>query len=172
MGLFKKLSKALFGEVDTSGAINAANQGNARARQLLNPGIAANESALARVSELLSNPGSFEGSPAFDFALNQGVAARDKSAAARGQLGSGAQQKELTAFGTGLANQERGNEIMRFLQFIGQTNPNVRLAAVNEGQLGKDLAGIHLGKENADMAGASSLFSGVSGLLGAGLGRF
>ena len=172
MGLFDKISGLFVDPVDTSGAINARREGNEKARALLDPGISANTAALDRVAELLGNPNAFQGTPAFNFAFDQGVRARDRSAAARGQLGSGAFQKELTAFGQGLANQERGNEIMRFLQFIGQTSPNVRLAAVNEGQLGKDLASIDLGAENARVAGSSSLLGGVLGLAGAGLGRF
>ncbi len=171
MSFLKKLSKKIFGEVDTQPAIDAANQGNQKARALLNPGIEANESALARVAALLNNPGSFEGTPGFRFALDESIGALDKSAAARGVLGSGGHQKELQQRAIGLANQDFGNEFNRFMALIGATNPNVRFAAGNERQLGNDLAGIHLGKENADMAGANSLFGALGSLTGAAIGR-
>ncbi|MCP5086489.1 MAG: hypothetical protein GY952_06780 [Rhodobacteraceae bacterium] len=172
MGLFDSIAKLFIDPVDTSGAESAAKQGTERARGLLQPGISANETAIARVMALLQDPGSFQGTPAFDFALDQGVAARDKSAAARGTLGSGGFQKELTAFGQGLANQERGNEIARFLAFINQTGPNVRQGAANELGLGKDLAGISLGAENARVGTSSSLLKGSLGLAGAAFGAF
>jgi len=51
----------------------------------------------------------FQTGPGYGFAMDQGVQALDRSAAARGGLYSGAQGKALTGFGQGLANQEWGN---------------------------------------------------------------
>ncbi len=172
MGLFDTISKWLIDPVDTSGAEASARKGKDASRALLQPGISANQDALARIAALLNDPDSFQGTPGFQFAMDQGVQARDRSAAARGQIGSGGLQKELTAFGTGLAQQDRGNEIARFLQFIGQTNPNVRHAALNENQLGQDLAGLQIGAENARVGTSSGLMSAMASLAGAGIGAF
>lgn len=172
MGLFDKISKLFVDPVDTSGAVNAVNTSTTSALGRIQPNIDASNVTRDRILQLLTDPGSFEGSPGFNFALDQGVQARDRSASARGQLGSGNQLKELTAFGQGLANQERGNEINRFLAFLGQTNPaNTQAADIDLNQ-GKNLAGISLGAENARVNSASSLLGGVLGLGGAALGRF
>lgn len=48
----------------------------------------------------------FRASPGYDFRMDQGTQAIDRSAAARGALGSGATLKALTQYGQGLADQE------------------------------------------------------------------
>ena len=55
----------------------------------------------------------FQTSPGYDFVLDQGVGAIDRSAAARGGLYSGATGKALSEFGAGLANQEWNNYLSR-----------------------------------------------------------
>lgn len=50
----------------------------------------------------------FNTSPGYQFAFDQGVKGLDRSAAARGMLGSGNQQQDLVKFGQGIANQEYG----------------------------------------------------------------
>ena len=172
MGLFDSISSLFVSPVDTSGATRSLNRASQSALDRLQPNIDASNVTRDRLLALLNDPGSFEGTPAFDFALDQGVQARDRSAAARGQLLSGNQQKELTAFGQGLANQERGNEINRFLSFLSQTNPANTAAADIDLNKGKNLASIQLGAENARVNSASSLLGGVLGLGGAALGRF
>lgn len=57
--------------------------------------------------------GGFEASPGYKFALDQGQAAIDGSAAARGNVFSGATLKAQQEFGTGLAQQEYGNFLNR-----------------------------------------------------------
>lgn len=66
--------------------------------------------------------GSFDGSkvnvtqdPGYQFRMNQGVEALDKSAAARGRLLSGSQQKALTEYGQGVGSQEYANAYSRAL---------------------------------------------------------
>lgn len=84
----------------------------------LDPYKAAGESSLSQIMALLglSGPEASQGalskfvtSPGYGFAMDQGVQALDRSAAAKGGLYSGAQGKALTTFGQGLANQEFGN---------------------------------------------------------------
>lgn len=50
----------------------------------------------------------FQTSPGYDFQLDQGLQAIDRSAAARGNLASGATLKALQGYGQNLANQEYG----------------------------------------------------------------
>lgn len=170
MGLFDSISKLFVDPVDTSGATRAVNQSTDSALSRLQPNIDASNASRDRILDLLLNPNSFQGTPAFQFALDQGVQARDRSAAARGQLGSGNQLKELTTFGQGLANQERGNEINRFLSFLGQTNPaNQSAASIDLGK-GENLAGISLGAENARVNTSGSLLNAALGVGGSVLG--
>ena len=55
--------------------------------------------------------GRFQTSPGYQFRLQQGVNALDRSAAARGMVLSGAQGKALTDYGQGVASNEYGNYI-------------------------------------------------------------
>jgi len=172
MGLFDKISKLFVKPVSTRGATTAVNQGANQALSRFDGNIDASDEVRNMLLQMFRDPESFEGTPAFNFALGQGIRARDRSAAARGQLGSGNHQRELTLFGQQLANQDRRNEINSLASFFGQTNPSNFAAADIDINRGKNLAGISLGKENARVAGSNSLLSGTFGLLGRGLGRF
>lgn len=65
-----------------------------------------------------AGPGNFQASPGYQFSFDQGVQARDRSAAARGRLNSGAQDKALTRYGQGMANQEYDNFLNRYYQSL------------------------------------------------------
>ena len=78
----------------------------------------------------------FEESPGFQFRLEQGNKALERSAAARGMTLSGSQLKDLSRFNQGLASQEFGNWYNRLagLASMGQN------ASVQTGQFGADAA--------------------------------
>jgi hypothetical protein len=61
------------------------------------------------------NYSAFFNSPDYQFALQQGGLAVDRSAAARGLLTSGGTLKDLTSFGQGLASQQYGNYFNRLM---------------------------------------------------------
>lgn len=61
----------------------------------------------------------FQTSPGYDFAFDEGMRATEGSAAARGGLLSGGTLKALQARGQGLANQEYGSYLDRFLGLAG-----------------------------------------------------
>jgi len=63
-----------------------------------------------KLTELLTNPSSVTGTPGYQFALQQGTQAIDRSAAAKGMLNSGNVLQELQKYGSGLASQEYGNQ--------------------------------------------------------------
>ena len=82
----------------------------------------------------------FQTTPSYQFRLNQGVQALDRSAAARGMVNSGAQQKAVTQFGQDYATNEYGNYLNRLnnLAGLGQNATNQVSAygqqnAVNQG---------------------------------------
>lgn len=58
-----------------------------------------------QLQTLMTNPGEFGSSPAYQFAFDQGMNAVNRTAAAKGQLNSGNRLQELTKFGQGLASQ-------------------------------------------------------------------
>lgn len=65
----------------------------------------------------------FEASPGYQFRLSEGLKAAERSAAARGLLGSGATLKALQRYGEGLASSEYENYANRLaaLAGVGQT---------------------------------------------------
>ena len=89
--------------------------------QNMQPYLNAGTSALNQLSQLNSgNYQSFQEAPDYQFTLDQGVQARDRSAAARGSLYSGGQQADLMRYGQGLASQEYGNYYNRLASLAGQ----------------------------------------------------
>lgn len=110
--------------------------------------------ALNMLSGELLQP--LEATPQFNFALDQGVNALDRSASARGKLLSGQQVKAVQGFGTGLANQLSGERLNRLaaLSGVGQT------ATTNTGQFGAN-ASSNIG--NALLAGGDARASGFVG---------
>lgn len=124
---------------------------------------------------------SFQQSPGYQFAFDQGVSAIDRGASARGLLGSGARLRELTRYGQGMANQEYGNYQNRLaaLAGIGQsaTNTGASLGAQtaqNVGnayiQGGQAQAAGGIGQANAILGGANAGI-GLYGLMNPGWGN-
>lgn len=75
----------------------------------------------------------FEADPGYEFRRTEGMRGVEGSAAARGNLLSGAAQKAIQKYGQGLASQEYGNAYSRYN--ADQTNQYNRLAGVvNTGQ--------------------------------------
>jgi anti-sigma28 factor (negative regulator of flagellin synthesis) len=90
---------------------------------------------MSKIDQKTYTPNAFSGNidltqdPSYQFRLKQGVNALDMSAAAKGMLQSGAQQKAITQYGQDLASQEYGNVFNRALQ-VNQTNNADALNAV------------------------------------------
>lgn len=123
----------------------------------------------AGLSNLLRTPFSFDASnlentPGYQFTLQQGLKSLNNQNSAQGLGLSGAQQKGLLQYATGLANQTYGDQYNRALQ---QFTTNYGLASDQAGRLAS-LAGLGqnaaAGVGNAGMGSANS----ISGLLGQG----
>jgi hypothetical protein len=71
------------------------------------------------LTEIMQNPGSFSGSPGFQFALDRANQATSRAAAARGMRGSGNVLADLVRQSTGMAQQDYGNEVQRRLAAAG-----------------------------------------------------
>jgi hypothetical protein len=75
----------------------------------------------------------FTASPSYQFRQQEGVNALDMSAASRGKLLSGAQDKAITNYGQNLASEEYGNAYNQALQNYN-TNQNTQLNLANIGR--------------------------------------
>lgn len=132
------------------------------------PWLQAGQGALGQLQKL--NAGDFSGfidSPDYQFALQQGTQALDRSAASRGNLFSGGQQADLMKFGQGLATQNYGNYYNRLASMagVGQT------AATNLGQFGQSAASnignAHMANGQARASTYGAYGQGLAGLAGA-----
>lgn len=144
--------------------INAGNQIQQDYQPFYQSGVSANNT----LSDLFGTNGSdaaaqaaaranFQNTPGYQFALNQGVAAQDASAAAKGNLLSGNQQKALTDYGQGLANQTY-NQYVQNLQ--GQAAQGQAAAGgVATGQAG--VANAQAGKSGAAANNQNSSLAGI-----------
>lgn len=98
------------------------------------PWRSAGEGALGRLTGAMAgNQDQFKASPGYDFRLSQGVQAAERSAAARGLLGSGATMKAVQRYGEGLASSEYNNWFNQNLGLAG-LGQNAVNNTVNAGQ--------------------------------------
>lgn len=146
------------------------------ARQDQLPFLQAGYGALDRQNAALGGDWSgFYNSPDYAYALNQGITASDRSAAAHGALGSGGHSADLMALGQGLATQNFGNYWNRLAGMAGQG----QTSASNLGQYGMNMANqIGNAYQNAGDARASSYlqqgnnWAGVAGAAGNAFGQW
>lgn len=73
----------------------------------------------------------FKSTPGYEFRMEEGIRARDRSAAAKGGLRGGGYGRELVRYGQGLASEEYNNykNSLAALAGIGQTATNTGVAA-------------------------------------------
>ena len=74
-----------------------------------------------KLNTLLQNPESVSSTPGYQFAYNQGLEAVNRTAAAKGQLGSGNRLYDLTKFGQGLASQTYNSTVNQLGNFLNKT---------------------------------------------------
>ena len=85
-----------------------------------------------KLNELLQNPSSITSTPGYQFAYAQGLEAVNRTAAAKGQLGSGNRLYDLTKFGQGLASQTYDNTVSQLGNFLNKTQiPGFEMQSYN-----------------------------------------
>jgi len=164
-----------------------------REREDLKPGIDLFTKTVPYTGSLLGIPGydkidptaTLRGTPGYQFIMDQGVAARDKSAAAKGNLYSGAHEKGLTTFGSGIADQTWGNYLgnvmgLNTLGFnsgaqVGNAGQQYASSAGNAYmQAAQAQAQQQMAQYQADQASQNNLMNmigGGVGILGSALGQ-
>jgi hypothetical protein len=119
--------------------------------------------AQARQTEAFN---AFQTTPGYQFRMDEGSRALDRSAASRGLLRSGAQQKALTAFGQGIASEEYGNYMNNLMSLSGSGGQAAasgnNTAAQLTGNAGNMIAQGGLARGSGYAAGANALASGIS----------
>ena len=162
------------------------------------PWLTAGSNAVGRLSDLTGISGNtgadgygslmkrfsmadFNADPGYDFRLKEGQQALERSASAKGLIGSGNVLAALTKYGQDMGSQEYGNAYNRYNQ--DQTNQYNRLAGIsgtgqttasNLGTMGANNANsisnlvTNQGNANAasGIAGANAWTSGLTGLAG------
>lgn len=111
------------------------------------PGGTGAPNASAAMSQLAQFPG-------YQFGLNQGVQTLDRSAASRGLLQSGAQEKAITQFGQNYAQQQAWQPYVSELQWASNLGEN---ASAGVGQLGATAA---QGAAQSQLAAGSAALNG------------
>lgn len=128
-----------------------------RTQTNLQPYMDAGTNALGLMNQ--ANSGDYSGfnnSPDYQFALQQGIGALDRSAASRGSLSSGGHSADLLNYASGLASQNYGNWYNRLAGLSGQG----QASASNLGSIGNGQAAAIGGYlTNAGNAGAQSAIS-------------
>lgn len=108
----------------------------------------------------------FYTSPGYQFRLDQGNQAVERSAAARGGLLSGATMKALTKYSQGVASDEYGNYTNRLasLAGIGQTATNATntLGANYANAAGENMLGAANARASGYIGGSNAINSGIS----------
>jgi hypothetical protein len=114
----------------------------------------------------------FQETPGYEFAFNEGQRALEGSAAAGGNLRSGATMKALTSYGQGMANQEYGNYLARLGSLAGMG----QAAAGNQAAAGANFGGMSSNAlsaiGNAQSAGAIAQGNAWQGGINNALGGY
>lgn len=108
----------------------------------------------------------FQTTPGYQFRMDEGSKALDRSAASRGLLRSGAQQKAITDFGQNIASEEYGNYFNNLLKVSGlgseaASSGNSTSASLTQGAGNSILQG-GIARGSGYAAGANALASGIS----------
>lgn len=132
-------------------------------RQDLAPFTQAGTGAVSQLQQLLGLTGggaqaasALAQYPGYQFTMDQGVQALDRSAASKGLLLSGGQLKDVTAYGQGLASTQYQNAVANIssLASLGEN------AGANTGNIGSSLA---QGAASAQLAAGTANASGIAG---------
>lgn len=134
----------------------------------LNPYSAAGQDALVRMSDLVDAPDFEEREfnftqqdPSYQWRLQQGTQALERSAAGRGMLRSGAAAKAMTGYAQGMASQEYGAEFDRFRRTQDAAFNRFSTQRAQRGALLSNVAG--MGLDAGSRAGSNLINSAQYG---------
>jgi hypothetical protein len=155
------LANGLIGAYTGNKALDRQQDATDKANALWEPYRQFGVENLGRANGLLKNPGSINQDPQHQFLLQQGMQARDRSAASRGNLYSGQQMKGAERFGQDLGNAS-------FDRILGRYTGAAQLGATGTTNISNNLT--NLGNAGA----ANSLYQGqvANNAINNGLGQY
>lgn len=163
-------------------ALDRQNELYDQAVQSAQPYVNAGSGALSQLQQLNSGDySSFQQSPDYQFTMEQGLQALDRSAAARGGLYSGGADADRMGYASGLASQQYGNYYSRIAglanmgqnqsQYLGNLGQGLASAQTNTlGQLGQANAMTNSATAGAQAGYANALGQGFGAYMGATYG--
>ena len=118
------------------------------------------------MTRLMTDPGSFTGSPGYQFRFDQGMRALTNSQAARGGLLSGGAMKEATSYGQGIGSDEYMNEFNRYatMSGMGQTavNNTTNAGVATAGNVGNSTMAAGNARASGYIGGANAITGGLN----------
>jgi hypothetical protein len=110
----------------------------------------------------------FRNSPDYQVALKEGVRARDLSAAAKGNLLSGGQEKRLAEYGSDLASMKFGQYMNRLYDLAGMGQKAAAGQGAAAGRTGSALADLALdageSRASGSVGSANAITGGINGI--------
>lgn len=100
--------------------------------------------------------------PSYDFVKQEGINALDRSAASRGRVLSGAQDRAVTRYGSNLASQEYGNAFNRHQQSEAQRFGQEKATYNTNLNTQKSLAGIGQSAVNATTSSGNQMTNALA----------
>lgn len=118
-------------DVDNARLNNLVTQGQLESQQTYNKvaGTAGN-----RLNQLLQDPSSITSDPGYQFQFNQGLEALNRTAAAKGMLGSGNRLYDLTNYGQDRAASSYGGAVDRLSNLLNNTSSLSQYGAKKDNQ--------------------------------------
>lgn len=117
-----------------------------------------------------TNYAGFTATPGYEFRLDQGMKALDRSAAARGGLFSGETGKAALNFGQGLASEEYGNYFNRLMGLTTQGQNAAAMTGTAAQSYANGASNAFANMGNAQAAGAIGVGNAFSNGIGNALG--
>ena len=137
---------SLLGGGSTSGS------GNVAGGAYYDPFASSRGQYATQLNQLMANPSSVTQTPGYQFGMNQGTEALNRTYAASGQGGSGAQLVGLQNFAQNYAGQQFANQESNLAQLSGATQSPMNVTGQN--QL----------NQQGQQQGLSNIMGGLSGL--------
>lgn len=145
----------------------------------LKPWLDTGKNALSTLYDSLvggPNGNKFRQSPGYKFAFDEGARAVNANASARGMSMSGNRLKDLTTFGTGVADQDYGNWLARLGQVAGfgtsANNTGAALTGANSAAIGSNannLADLYGNRAAATASGYVGGANAINSSIGSGI---
>jgi hypothetical protein len=153
------LINSLIGLYSTNKATGALQNATNQANAMWAPYAAFGAKNLNTAQGLLDNPSSITSDPGYQFNLNQGQTALDRSAASKGGLYSGAQMKASQQYGQNYANNQ-------FNSILGRYTGAAQLGATGTTNISNNLTGLGSAVGSADLSTGTNVENQVNNALG------